>query len=690
MSTLRTNGGRMKTSKLNYFLSILLLVTLSLFISCEAKRHTADMRITMEKEVSRTYTPSDVNLTITNYQLTCSGPNQEVYNYNTKRNTFILEGVSLGEWNIKADGCNENGTVLVSGSTTFNLNDSNTNATVILNELKGAGNVSLTYSWDSSLVKKPKLVISFNGIDNTETRTVEPTIGSGSAVLTIEGLPAGSYTSNAKLYDGTVQVSGAIDAVRIVDGKTTTGSINLNLDEAPLIAGHLTLENKAGTPVDCVIKGIENGATIKAQNKIKISLDTQGINEDDIFIQWYLDGELISSDNETFITPSPGMHRLDIIAKTRMLGSTGSAQINFEAAVLGAYGQPVFAGAIEDGTIKIGGRTNVDFLPDGKVLVVSDTYQTASICTIVKNSLTLENSVNIGKAIKRVKVLDSGNIVTMISDSDNSALRWNYDKNTCSLINQVNCLGNVYPHVAEPKLEKVYDIVPPGSWNSNYFSVIGFGDNQTVLTLRHLTNTSTTPGQSNNFVMNGRTIDYNSGIEYSLTATSYDGDCIACINPGTGKASGSKAINGTLKSYRFEDSRLVGATAVAIMNSPDVDSIRFVAAVGDNFVICKGNVNSSLSVAGTIPRTADGSELNTCYMFTDRNGTFLYALNTGDNSISQYEMKGDGLNFITKTELDITPQRAVISYSGAYMFITGNNTSKLLMMKINTNDQSNQ
>ena len=680
----------MKTSKLNYFLSILLIISLSFVISCESKRHTADMRITMEKEVSRTYTPSDVNLTITNYQLTCVGPNQEVYNYNTKRNTFILEGVSLGEWNIKAEGRNDQGTVLVSGSTTFNLNDSNTNATVILNELKGTGNVSLTYSWDSSLIKRPKLIITFNGVDNTETRTVEPTIGSGSAVLSIEGLPSGSYTSNAKLYDGTVQVSGAIDAVRIVDGKTTTGSISLNLDEAPLIAGHLTLENKAGTPVDCIITGIENGAIITAQEQKQISLDTQGIDENDIFIQWYLDGEYISSEKTAYITPAPGMHRLDIIAKTKMLGSTGSTQINFEAAVLGVVGQPVLAGAIEDGNIKIGGRTNVDFLPDGKVLVVSDTYQTASICSIVRNSLTLENSVNIGKAIKKVKVFDSGNIVTMISDSDNTALRFNYDKNTCSLINPVNCLGNIYYHVENPKLEKIYDIIPPGSWNSNYFTVIGFGDNQTVLTLRHLTNTVTTPAQDNNFVMNGRTIEYNSGNEYSLTATSYDGECFACINPGTGKASGSKSVNGTLKAKLFQDSRLEGATAVAIMNSPDVDSMRFVVAVGDKFVICRGNINSSLSAVGTISRTEDGSELNTCYMFTDRNGKYLYALNTGDNSISQYEMKGDGLDFISKTELGITPQRAVISYSGAYMFITGNNTSKLLMMKINTNDQSNQ
>ena len=109
-------------------------------------------------------------------------------------------------------------------------------------------------------------------------------------------------------------------------------------------------------------------------------------------------------------------------------------------------------------------------------MIVSDTYQTASICSIVRNSLKLENSVAINKAIKKVRVLNTGNIVAMISDSDNSALRWTYDKNTCSLINLVNCAGNIYPHTAALKFDRIYDIVHPGSWVTGSFGVIGYGE----------------------------------------------------------------------------------------------------------------------------------------------------------------------------------------------------------------------
>lgn len=677
----------MKGKKLKNMVNVvLILFALISLIACEAQSHTADMRITLEKEVSRTYAPNDVNLTITNYQITCTGPDNQQHDYNTSRNTFVLEGLPVGQWNITAEGRNAEGLSLVRGTTTFDLNPTNTNATVVLNELIGTGDISLTYTWDSSLIKSPRLVVTVKGTDNSVNKTSEPTPASGSAVLTLSQQPAGSYTVNAALYDGTVLVAGAVDAVRVIGSKTTTGTISLNLDEAPSVAGHLTLENKVGTPVDCIISGISNGEVVTAQREMTLSLDTQSINIDDVNVEWYLDGSLISSTSSATIKPAPGKHRLDIIAKTKMLGSTGSTQINFEAAVLGAPGQPILAGEISNGAIKIGGRTNVDFLPDGKVLVVSDTTKTASICSIIRNTLVLDNSVQLSKAIKKVKVLNTGNIVTMISDTDNSAIRWTYDKNAAQIINPINCLGNMYYNSATPKFEEIYDIIPPSSYNTNYFSVIGYGDNATYMSMRHLTNSVTEPNKSNNFVASGKFLGYNSGVKYSLVASDYDGERIAAIDPTTGKAAASIVTNGTFKTKYFQDNQLIGASAIAIMNNPSTSAIRFVAAVGDKFVVCKGDSTNGVSVLATINRTAEGLGLNTCYMFTSKNGKYLYALNSGNTSISTYKLLADDIEYVAKTELSFSPQRAVIANSGAYMFITGNNASSILMMKIKTTE----
>ena len=211
------------------------------FASCESGGSTADMRIILEKEVSRTITPGDVTLSITNYDITCTGPDNQSHKLNTRRNTFILEDVPVGTWTIKADGKNEEGIILVTGSTTFNLNETNTSATVSLSEMVGSGNLSLVYTWDSSLITStPRLVIQFTGMDNSVSKEYTPTLASGSATLSLTAQTSGSYTVNAKLYDGSLLVAGAIDAIRIVSGKTTSGTISLDLDEAHPLLGQLT------------------------------------------------------------------------------------------------------------------------------------------------------------------------------------------------------------------------------------------------------------------------------------------------------------------------------------------------------------------------------------------------------------------------------------------------------------------
>ena len=204
--------------------------------------------------------------------------------------------------------------------------------------------------------------------------------------------------------------------------------------------------------------------------------------------------------------------------------------------------------------------------------------------------------------------------------------------------------------------------------------------------MRHLTNSVTEPNKSNNFVASGKFLGYNSGVKYSLVASDYDGERIAAIDPTTGKAAASIVTNGTFKTKYFQDNQLIGASAIAIMNNPSTSAIRFVAAVGDKFVVCKGDSTNGVSVLATINRTAEGSGLNTCYMFTSKNGKYLYALNSGNTSISTYKLLADDIEYFAKTELSFSPQRAVIANSGAYMFITGNNASSILMMKIKTTE----
>ncbi len=659
------------------------------FASCESGGSTTDMRITLEKEISRTITPGDVTLSITNYDITCTGPNNESYKLTTKRNTFVLEDVPVGTWNIKADGKNEEGIVLVTGSTTFNLNETNTSATVLLNEMVGSGNLSLIYTWDSTLVSDPRLDIQFTGMDNSVSQKYTPTVSSaGSSTLSVTSQTSGSYTVNAKLYDGDLLVAGAIDAVRIVSGKTTTGNISLDLDKAPPVVGQLTLENRVGTPVVCVVSGLTNNEVIAAQAEKTITLDTQSINKEDVTIEWYLDGSLIKTGEEVTIKPDPGKHRLDIIAKTNMLGSTGSTQVNFEVALLGNVGQPVKAGLIENGEIKIGSRTNIEFLPDGKVLVISDSGNVATICSIKKNTLIKENTVQLSGSTKLVKAIPGSNnvVVTVSGAAQPTVTRWNYDKNTCSLINPVTCAGQVYGRVDDPKYNSIDTIVNPGTWTNGYFTVVGQSGENTVISLRHLTNTKTTVGTTTDIYMaNGKWLNYNKGYSYTISAGNMEGDVIAAIDPAKGGMVVNRGIDNTSRSKAFVDAETIGAGAIAVLESPDSTSARFVVAVGNKLKVYRGDVGGDFTKVSELDRN-EGGDLNTTYMFTSASCEFLYALNAGNKTISAYRVSGDTLTYIGREELGFTPYRAVIANSGSYIFVSGVNETKIMMLKVRTSE----
>ena len=54
------------------------------------------------------------------------------------------------------------------------------------------------------------------------------TMGSGTATCTRAGVPTGYYSLEVKLLSGTTEVMGAVEAVRIVDGQTTTGAFDFS------------------------------------------------------------------------------------------------------------------------------------------------------------------------------------------------------------------------------------------------------------------------------------------------------------------------------------------------------------------------------------------------------------------------------------------------------------------------------
>ncbi len=668
-------------------MAIAVMLSLLILVSCENKAQLADMRITLEKEVaSRTIVPADVALDITSYRIEVTGPDSSTQTFNTRRSTFVLENVPVGKYNIKAYGLNDNSTALVQGSCEFDLNETNTSATVVLHELIGTGSLSLTYTWPSGRVKKPSLEVSVTAQDFDFSFVPSVTVNSSSASFSKTDLKAGSYVVSASLYEGSTKIAGISEAIRIVDKKTTTGTIEFNLDNAVDTVGSLTVNNKAGVPVVCTIKGIVAGSTIAAQETIDVYLDTSTLAEDELTIDWYLDGIKIGEGKELKLTPAPGQHRLDVIAKTKMLASTGSTTLEFEAGLLGEIGEPILAGDIATG----GGRQRVIFTPDGRVLISSDATKKMSVYSIIRNTLVKEGETSYTAPIKDMLFINGDSSrLAVLHDSPIFCERMLYNSATGSFTKEVADNGEVDVALS---FDKVFGLVNRGSWdNSEYFAITGHEPvcDDLVIAGRHISKTGTAFGEFK--VKSALLIGSGSS---SIFTSSYDGDEIMLGNKDTGFIDVRVLNNSYVLSYveghgdgtSFAPG--IGMTSAVFVPSDNSSHSRLLLAVGDSFqLIDIDKTNKVMSAEGSAiaRRENQGSSFNTVKMFTshDNGGTtFIYCLNEGDKSISTYSISGSTLSFIARTELDFAPVNGELCRNGAYMIVHSAMDAEVTLFKI--------
>lgn len=678
----------MKRKGILQFLAIALAVFLVL-TSCDDGGQTENMKIVLEKDVARTIIPGAAeDLNVTSYQITVTGAKN--FEFNSARTTMVLEGVPIGNYTITAKGLNKRQEALVQGSVDFNLNKTNTTATVVLEELIGDGNLSLTFSWENSkLENTPSVKVSLEGQDNSYTISETLTPTGNTAAYSKQQLKAGSYILKAELYDGSVKVSGASEAIRIVDGKTTTGIISFELDAPPETLGQLTLTNKAGVPVVCTILGITNGDNVAAQQEITASLDVSTLNPSDLTIKWYLDGELCAEGASFTFKPSPGPHRLDVIARTNMLASSGSTQVLFNAALLGKQGEPVVAGVISNGDIAIGGRNTMTFLPDGNLMITSDGNRAVSVAGIVRNTLTLVSQSAIEDGVKFTAAVNGGKNIVMLHDSPAGSTSYDYNAGSGKLVSPTYDSGYFIKEYND-KISGVLGIINTASWMKDAdFAYVGWMNDIenglcNVLLLRDIDQRDLIEDDA--YISGGRMFGHVIAAgAATMMASSHDGNEFVIVNSDTGAIIAGKGVSGALEVNAYQDSTITGATAVSVLPSSSSYVIRFAITNGNEIRFYEVNVtNETLTQSSSAMQRSEGSGLNTSKLILSSNEKFLYALNKGNNSISSFKVNDSGLEFIAMTDLEFTPDQAALSPSGAYLFVCGADADSITMLRIKT------
>ncbi|MFA6682068.1 MAG: hypothetical protein WCS35_08545, partial [Sphaerochaeta sp.] len=333
------------------FFALMMILVIS-FTGCKEEPGRSSLRLTMQSNdaQNRSILPQDTPLEVSRYAVTGEGPQGSTFEMQSTTPTMEVEGLLMGDWKITAVGQNKNGVNLVSGSATCSLTGEQTNTLIELKTLMGTGTMHVEFTWDTEKISNPNIELWV--IDSEEVKTkVNPTTSNyiNGSVYYTDTYPSGSYMIQARLYSGGTAVAGCAEVVRIVGGKTTDGSIALDLDNYPEIPQSLTLLNKVGTPIECSISGLTTSVAALQEITVSVSVPVHENNEG-LGVLWFLDGNEISSSLNCTFTPSTGKHRLDLIAKGDLLASSGSASISFEAIIAGTPGTPVLANTVTDNT----------------------------------------------------------------------------------------------------------------------------------------------------------------------------------------------------------------------------------------------------------------------------------------------------------------------------------------------------
>ena len=681
-------------------LAMLLALAIMLLAGCQEAQQTADLRILLDESGSRILTPKDpADFKVEKYHVICQERGKaNPIELESIRSSFVIQDLPIGEYTIEATGRNAAGDDIVRGSTTFSLSHTNTTATVVLSELIGQGNVNISFTWDGNLITEPSVKLTLSPRDGQSVEAVTETlaVSNNSASFTRSGLPAGSYTIVAELFDGETKVAGCVEALRIGQNSTVNGSVSFDLDELPSSVGNITLENQAGIPIECRIIGLENEEAVEAQREIVVSLDTSGLEESGLAIEWYLDGSFLGKGKEIRLTPQPGSHRLDVVASTSKLGSTGSTQINFEAALLGEAGMPVLGALVStDDGISLSADMVFDFLQDGRLLVIDNSTYTAQICSLVRNTLRVEGSQTLQQRVIDIATADSTKVV--LAFEDGSSAVYSYNTATARLQNPMSNDGWIRED--EISYKKIYGLAPSGSYcgyDDTYavFSTIDYladddpaHDNLNVIGFHDKSDAEATKNSETMVFFDNK---FNGDCE--IFALSANGREAVLIDQDTGFTAmwGDMTLADGTKRNLIRKETISYANVSAAVPLPMVDSghVRMVVADGDNLIIYEAENESPSAAIGfdevaTLMRS-EGSELNTVHMLVDSSESFLYTLNQGNDSLSTYRIESDGqLTYIGMSDLTFTPSKATVSANGEFMIVLGND-GELALMRVRT------
>lgn len=631
--------------KIRIFLFALVLV--GLVVSCSENPGTTTMKLilsTSSEEGGRTILPSDSSLMdVTKYTITGTGPNGKTFTRNTDNSSVDIEGLTIGEWTVTAKGLNREGTVLVSGSKTFRLTATAAPQTIVMDTLVGSGTFSYVLDWSLCDVASPSMDVFLTGPDmdgdevalavtlNTETRTATVS----------ETLAAGSYKVRVILKDGSQQVAGLVEAVRISNGTRTSGNHVFHFSEL----GPSTLmyfRDATGTPIKGTLSASGNPASFLGGSSYTYVFsfsEPEKVNTEGLTIDWYYDGNLAQggialdrTGSSYTVEVQNGVHRIDAVVYNRLLGSTGSAAYTFTVVPDGEIGEMALVNESAGSAIPmLDSSTIISPLPSDMFLVVTPNNAKMYVCSVSSGALQIQ------------KTYDSNNFPWlqntkhMFSSVDMNAVIATDDMNskenvTCLVFNPTNKTIEAVPGM------RFEGSVPAYARSFNNISTAAFCPDKGVIVLSDCG----TGGFDFIFKMTGNSIT-TSGTARRKSSVYYS------VNDSDIDASGTNYVYCSLSSSSFVSAQMLSTgqnqnTAVSQAADSAISHVRFVntqtVVATSSYEITTFKVAGDLGSAYTRYKTigmsvvdiqADGSN----YFYVADNSNRLVSFEATGNEIVQ-------------------------------------------------------
>lgn len=678
-------------------LSFFLILTFN--TGCKGATSTGSLKINittnLNENTERTIIPEGATIDIVQYEITGQGSeNDKKFSVTVNKPSYLIKGLEQGDWLINVIGKNKEGVDIAEGFELVKISNKPSSVRIVLNNLVGAGIISLNFSWDQTKIQNPTLQLELKGQNGYEKEEIPTIIDYENGRATFEKqIRSGSYVLYAKLLDGSTQITGGVEAIRVIPNKTSEGNIYFNIDNKEVdndSSNPLIIKNKTGLPLPCKITNVPKKITLnKTIKPVLVAKDNTPLSGYNII--WYLDGDLIGSGENCSFTANLGEHRIDVVAENKdVIGGTSSSSFNFSVILDSPAYIPRCIKTIQkgDSDLNLGNNMQISFLNDGKLLLYCGDSQTLQIARIINNNLevvktyenrgtmplTAVNDVQCCKTNNKVYITEQASKSTSIYDYSYNNLSRNYTNNDFDKL--TSSPGNIFIReydffVDDPKSSNFRQyLLDPASMEDDkkYANCSAYNNNDNNFTCEQgeispdktsICRSSSTGHTSFSFIC--KDVENLRVIPYAIEGPKYSSNeklCAAAlywnkfIIGSTNKIDLYKIPNGNLCDFEMKDSLTGGINGIPKFNR-----------INDFVYLTKKSSHDSSKVIDK-----------------------LYALSCSKNSILVFnaDEDSDKLQYIGKEYLeDFIPTEGCISQNKEYLVVVSNSSKALKLFRIN-------